>query len=115
MFYSKQTGGFYSREIHGDNIPADAVEITADEHAALINGQSNGKRIVSDESGKPYLADPAPLSDAELLDKHQAEASEYLSSTDWYFARLAETGQEVPDEIKQKRADARAVLNEESL
>jgi hypothetical protein len=112
MFYSKQTAGFYSKEIHGSNIPADAVEITADEHAALINGQSSGKRIVANDSGKPYLADPAPLSDAELLAQRQSEARQYLNSTDWYFARLAETGEAVPDEIKQNRADARAVLNE---
>lgn len=34
MFYAKSTGGFYVRGIHGNNIPADAVEITNEEHAA---------------------------------------------------------------------------------
>ena len=43
MFYSPTTGGFYTREIHGDNIPVDAVEITEAEHAALIEGQSLGR------------------------------------------------------------------------
>ena len=42
MFYSKSTGGFYSRAIHGDNIPADAVEITDEEHRELLEGQSRG-------------------------------------------------------------------------
>ena len=45
MFYLKSTGGFYDAEIHGDAIPADAVEITRDEHAALLAGQSTGQRI----------------------------------------------------------------------
>ncbi|WP_368639452.1 hypothetical protein ABRZ04_10455 [Castellaniella ginsengisoli] len=60
MLYSASTGGFYSREINGDNIPADAVEITAADHAALLQGQTDGQRIVSDESGRPVLADPIP-------------------------------------------------------
>lgn len=61
MFYSKSTGGFYSTVIHSQNIPADAVEITADEHAALLAGQSSGQRIVADQNGAPVLADqPAP-------------------------------------------------------
>ncbi|WP_210204568.1 hypothetical protein [Microvirga sp. 17 mud 1-3] len=60
MFYSASTGGFYSKEIHGSNIPADAVEITDDEHAALMAGQAAGKRIVPDENGRPILADPPP-------------------------------------------------------
>ena len=61
MFYSKQTGGFYDREIHGDNIPADAVEITKAEHAALLSGQSEGKRIVPDADGVPVLQEPPPF------------------------------------------------------
>ena len=60
MFYSVQTGGFYSREIHGDNIPADAVEITTEQHAALLQGQSEGKVITADENGYPILIDPPP-------------------------------------------------------
>ena len=67
MFYSAQTKGFYSVEIHGDNIPADAVEITAEQHAALIQGQSEGKRIVADANGFPVLADPLPPSQAEII------------------------------------------------
>jgi hypothetical protein len=52
-FYSKSAGGFYVDEIHGSNIPADAVEITEVEHAALLNGQSEGKIIQADETGYP--------------------------------------------------------------
>ncbi len=61
MYFSASTGGFYSREIHGDNMPADVVEITAEEHAALLEGQSQGKLIDFDENGYPILADqPEP-------------------------------------------------------
>jgi len=61
MRYAKSTGGFYSPQIHGNNIPPDAVEITADEHAALLAGQSAGKIISADADGKPFLADPPIL------------------------------------------------------
>lgn len=61
MFYSKSTKGFYSSEIHGDAIPSDAVEITAEEHYAILEGQSQGKRIVADENGYPVLQAPPPL------------------------------------------------------
>lgn len=112
MFYSKTTGGFYSTEIHGDNIPADAVEISAAEHQALIDGQSNGKRIVADDQGCPYLADPAPLSDAELQVQKNAEARDYLASTDWYVTRFAETGVAIHDDIKAARQAARDAIIE---
>jgi len=61
MFYSKSTGGFYSAEIHGSNIPTDAVEITIEQHFELLQGQSNGKVISADINGNPVLTDaPVP-------------------------------------------------------
>lgn len=48
-------------------IPADAVEISAELRAALIYGESEGKRIVADENGYPVLADPPTLSHAQLV------------------------------------------------
>ena len=67
MFYAKSTGGFYATEIHGDNIPADAQEITAEDHAALLAGQSDGKIITADADGYPYLADPPPPSPNQII------------------------------------------------
>lgn len=60
MLYAPSTGGFYSREIHGENIPVDAVEIKPEHHAALIEGQAAGKQIAADETGYPILIDPPP-------------------------------------------------------
>lgn len=60
MAYYSKTGGFYLREIHGDKIPADAVEITAEEWQALLDGQAHGKIIVAGKGGKPELRDPEP-------------------------------------------------------
>lgn len=57
MFYSASTCGFYSKEIHGTNMPADVVNITKEEHAALMVGQSSGKIITADANGRPFLMD----------------------------------------------------------
>jgi hypothetical protein len=68
MLYSKLTGGFYLPEIHGDTIPTDAVEITTEAHAALLDGQSQGKRIVAGPNGFPELADPPPVDPQIAID-----------------------------------------------
>lgn len=83
MFYSKSTGGFYDPAIHGDNVPADAVEITAEQHAALLEGQANGKRIVADENGRPILQDPPPPTIEQIIAQYDAAVQQHLDA----FAR----------------------------
>ena len=90
MFYSKSTGGFYASEIHGDAIPADAVEITADEHAALLAGQSQGKLIQADAKGKPvyWINNRAPgkpwIASNNALLAAAAKRYKNLTIIDWY-------------------------------
>lgn len=68
MFYSATTHGFYDRSIN-NTIPADAVEITAEQHAALLAGQSAGQLIMADEQGRPILADLPPVTLDALRDR----------------------------------------------
>ncbi|MCG9100463.1 DUF4376 domain-containing protein [Laribacter hongkongensis] len=68
MFYSATTHGFYDRSIN-NTIPADAVEITSEQHAALLSGQSAGQLITADENGYPILADPPTASLDALRDR----------------------------------------------
>ena len=44
---------------------------------------------------------------AQLQEQLNAEAKEYLQSTDWYVSRFTETGKEIPEEVKTKRDEAR--------
>lgn len=78
MFYSKTTGGFYDPAIHGDNIPTDAVEITSEEHAALLEGQSQGKIIAADKNGKPILKDPPPPTVEQIMAQYDAAVQQRL-------------------------------------
>jgi len=75
--YSRSTGGFYDSSIHGNNIPTDAVEITEEEHAALLQGQSEGKHIGADENGRPILIAAPPLTLAETAAAKKAGLAAY--------------------------------------
>ena len=80
MFYAKSTGGFYDTAIHGNNIPADAVEITAEDRASLLAGQSSGKRIVADADGYPTLQDPPSPTQTEIIAQYEAALDAHLDS-----------------------------------
>jgi hypothetical protein len=82
MFYSPSKNGFYDTIIHGDNIPADAVEITVEQHAALLEGQSQGKVIAADANGLPTLQDPPPPTPPgppQVVSRFQARAALHLA------------------------------------
>lgn len=89
IHYSASTGGFYTTEIHGGIIPSDAVEITAEEHAALLAGQSAGKRIVSDAAGRPVLADPPPPAPPTVEELRAMRAAAYRDEADPLFFKAA--------------------------
>lgn len=64
-------------------IPDDAIEISADRHAALLAAQSDGKQIVA-RGGNPVLVDPQP--DPELRRRRR---NRLLVESDW--TQLADT------------------------
>jgi len=55
MLYSPSTSGFYSRDIHGDAMPIDAIEISDDLYRATA-----GQSVVPDANGLPSLYVPPP-------------------------------------------------------
>lgn len=108
MIYSKSTGGFYSREIHGDDIPTDAVEITNEEHAALLEGQANGRIIAADANGRPVLQDPpAPTPEQIAAAVTAARAAAYAKESDPLFFK-AQRGEATMEEWLAKIAEIKA-------
>ena len=103
MFYSAQTGGFYDRAIHGDNIPADAVEITMDEWRALLDGQAAGKVIVAGKGGKPELQDQPPPTPVVPSSVTMRQARLALLSAG-YLDRVQDAFANIPDEQVKKAA-----------
>ena len=89
MFYSAHTGGFYSLEIHGKNIPNDAVEITNGDHAALLEAQSQGKVIQADETGAPVAVEPSsPTPEQVAQGIAQSRATAYRDEADPLFFKV---------------------------
>lgn len=80
--YSPSTQAFYDTNLHPSR-PADAVEISPEQHTVLLAGQSQGQVIMPGKDGKPVLAEPAPShlhrwdGKAWVLDK--AAASQLLA------------------------------------
>lgn len=85
IFYSKSTGGFYDTAIHGDKIPSDATEESTWSltHQELLDGQSLGKVISSDDSGNPILVDPPAPTDAQLAALERAKRDQLITETDY--------------------------------
>ena len=87
MFYAQSTGGFYDTAIHGDNMPDDAVEISTEQHAALLQGQSEGKVIAADENGYPILQDPPTPTTDQMANTARAERDRRIESVRWRIER----------------------------
>jgi hypothetical protein len=103
--YSPSTGGFYKPEIHGKNIPPDAVDISDEVHQSLMEQQSEGKVIEPDSEGNPVANTPqvsllakkySPLEFLELFtDQEQLAVVAATRVSDpiklWYDKMLAST------------------------
>ena len=78
-------------------------------------GDGNKPVIIPKEGGK--LATESYVDSKEVpiaTTAKKQEARWYLNSTDWYYARKAETGGEVPTEVVTKRLEAREFLKANS-
>jgi hypothetical protein len=67
--YSASAGGFFDDEIHSA-LPTDAVVITDDEYAALLEDQAKGQAITADAGGRPVASaqpGPTPAQQASTL------------------------------------------------
>ena len=58
--------------------------------------------------GQWYLKGYAPAKPQSVIDKERIEELEqYLKDTDWYAIRKADNGEEMPEEIRTARQEAR--------
>lgn len=67
MFHSKSTGWFY---LPGSNMPEDAVEVTQEEHVALLAEQAVGRA----------LADRPPPTEAEIVAELTRAVQDHLDA-----------------------------------
>lgn len=82
--------GFYAEGIHGDAIPDDAVKISDETYIALLDGQTDGKRMALNEDGTPDLRDHPPPPDDLLAANARARRDGFLKETDWIVTQQQE-------------------------
>ena len=70
----------------------------------------DGLEEITEEEFNQIVLDINTPTEEQVLEQKIAEAQAYLNSTDWYYARKAETGEEVPVEIVAKRQEAREFI-----
>lgn len=59
-----------------------------------------------------YIAGYAPEKPQSIIDEERiAELQNYLNATDWYAVRFAETGVEIPEDVKTERQAAREEIS----
>jgi len=106
-YYSKSKGGFYDKEIHGDNIPLDSVEITDEQWEYLLNGQTGNSVIGSDENGMPELQ-PLP----GLTKEQQIEAANETKARFMQSAALSISPLQDAIDLEMATDDEKKKLNE---
>lgn len=85
IYCSKKTGLFHDSDLGGE-LPADAIEISPELHAELLNGQSQLIKINFDTE-PPSLIERPPVSSEQLADIERAWRDGQLTKTDGLVAR----------------------------
>jgi hypothetical protein len=105
IFWSPSSGSFFDEAVHGERlvlmrddhddanslewvdnpdcvIPADAIEVSSEDHQTLMSEVSQGKRLLSDEHGRPIAVEPSQtLEEAVAALKRRRDRD--LAASDW--------------------------------
>jgi hypothetical protein len=96
--YSPSTGGFYETDLHGADIPSDAIYIAPSRYAKLIEQQAAGASIeCNPDSGRPVAAWPS-VDDrrAALLGAAKREAARRIESVSPLWRQFNDLREQTP-------------------
>ena len=106
MLYSKSAGGFYHRDVHGEAVPADVVEISDEHHIALLEAQSQGKVIVADENGMPAFGEPGayqPSIQEQIASAERRQTARLMREAQLGYPEALNTLRNIDNEIAALR------------
>ena len=89
-YYSFSAKGFFwlsADELKGNDIPADLIPVSEEEHAALFLGQERGKYINHTPDG-PVLVDQPDYSPEELIAQAESKKSRLMQTANDAIAPL---------------------------
>lgn len=83
-----------------------------EEYSQVAEWCNESNEYTIEDMGEYYavVKNPEP-SEEEINQARISELEAYLLSTDWYAIRESETGIDIPADVKQARADARAEIS----
>jgi hypothetical protein len=84
---SGRVTGFYMDSWHAGKIPADAIKITDEVHAALLEGQSSGLHMHVNQNGTHELKAPPPPTAEQKAIALRQDRNARLQKTDSLVAR----------------------------
>lgn len=111
IFFGTKDGVTYGAHLKNSNLKSYIEILDADWLSFVKKANTEGKIIKADVNGNPILIDVPQPSEKEILENEINQLEFYLKSTDWYAIRFADTGIEIPEEIKQKRQEARLKIS----
>ncbi|WP_404410120.1 tail fiber assembly protein (plasmid) [Escherichia marmotae] len=87
IYYSPSTKGFYDDNLKSDyqnnnSWPEDLIEISEQWYNYLLQKQSEGKTINTNEYGQPVVVDPTPLTQDELIEQLERQKSRLLAEAE---------------------------------
>lgn len=87
-------------------------ELNDEEYSQVAEWCNESNEYTIEDMGEYYavVKNPEP-SEEEIKQARISELEAYLLSTDWYAIRESETGIDIPADVKQARADARAEIS----
>jgi len=83
---------FYSPDIHGDNIPEEAIKITEEQWEEFINNQGRRKWDFEKQQVVEYVPPPPSLEELRTIVDNQRKAKvlNLLSKTDYVILKIQE-------------------------
>lgn len=113
--FSPSTKQMYALSLYApETLPADCVDVTVEERAALAMEMRTGKVFGADSLGRPIAVPPPPPTPAWALATLQKQAKALLLQTDKTCTRCAENGILVPDDLRTFREVLREVMRAET-
>ena len=80
LYWSNSARGFFAKEVHGENLPTDSIEITHEEHVDWLDKQTKGYEIVTVSGmGKPNIVDRRPSPTEIEIQKMRFKRNDLLS------------------------------------
>jgi len=86
IFAGTKDGKDYGFYLERDGLK-DVVELTDEEHMALMDAQAEGKVIVFHKGAKPTLQDPPPPSDDDLAKEARQKRDARINAIQWRIER----------------------------